>query len=456
MKKSFLSCFCRLACFAGLAALLLIAAGPRVSSADDFRISYWTWTASDAKFVAGDINNDGNADIVGIQGKNSKIQFLTAISTFSAPITYTYGVDTGTKDKYDEPIVTPWIFYTDYTWDSKSTWLSGKLKGASQADIVVGVQGKNGYVQLITAEYISGKDYTVTALPETPTNKNSIAYSTSNKWFLGDANGDGFDDIIGVRSNGGKVQFITILSNGDGTYAFPPKLSTVTTLSWDTNGKWFAGKTNGKASILGVRNNGGKIQLVTVFSDSTGTYGTPVVTATALSWSNNSKWTTGDVNSDGIADILGARSDSGKMQLVFTLGQADGSYNVTTKTTSLPWKEKSVIATGTATSGGQSYFYYADISRRESYNYSYLAACGVAYGPYFFYNYDLYTVGWNGEIVQVGTYITLDPKYIGGQTKTYFTPLYGDFQGITRLMWVDNFSKTCDGNHIFTYLPLAP
>ncbi len=208
------------------------------------------------------------------------------------------------------------IYGNPWSWDHGHTrWFTADVNGNGKADIV-GVQKNGSNVKILTAFSLGNGTYDTTHTFDPPSTS-PIAWDNDFKWFPGDVNGDGKMDIVGVINSGGYVRFVTLLSDGSGSYTV--KFSTSTSIAWDKDFKWFAGNVNGDkfADILGVIQSGGNIQFVTAMSNGAeGTFGAINRSdpADPVSWSGLHKWFLGDANGDGLSDIMGV--------LVLDLGQS--------------------------------------------------------------------------------------------------------------------------------------
>ncbi|KZN53856.1 hypothetical protein N474_19275 [Pseudoalteromonas luteoviolacea CPMOR-2] len=144
--------------------------------------------------------------------------------------------------------------------------------------------------------------------------------------MLADINGDGLADIIGFGTN----SVFTALSNGDGTFASIKRAIDAYTVN---SGKWEVAKHprvvadvngDGLADIVGFGTN----SVFTSLSRGDGTFAPAKVALNAFTY-NSGNWRVeshprqvGDINGDGLADIVGFGGEG-----VYTsLGRGDGTF----------------------------------------------------------------------------------------------------------------------------------
>ncbi len=137
---------------------------------------------------------------------------------------------------------------------------------------------------------------------------------------LGDFNNDGKLDVIGVTSDATSVS--VLLGDGDGTFGFPvnsPASGYVQTLAVGS----FIHGGNLDAAVLSENN--APTQLVILLGNGDGTFS---IGQTYNVGSNPTSIASGDINGDGIPDLVVGNSDRGSApsSVVVLLGNGDGTF----------------------------------------------------------------------------------------------------------------------------------
>ncbi|UUR08105.1 FG-GAP-like repeat-containing protein [Sphingomonas glaciei] len=145
---------------------------------------------------------------------------------------------------------------------------------------------------------------------------------------IADVNGDGFNDIVGFGQSGVVVAF----GSANGTFA-APRLATASfgqSTGWTSDNQFHRELADvngdGRADIVGFSTTG----TVVSFGRADGTFTDPI--AATANFGTNQGWTTqdrnarttGDVNGDGKADIIGF----GTAGTLVALGNGDGTFQV--------------------------------------------------------------------------------------------------------------------------------
>lgn len=150
----------------------------------------------------------------------------------------------------------------------------------------------------------------------------SATYGTettiSNDVALGDLNGDGILDMVTVGTNGPGGVFTVRL--GDGTGSFGQAVSYSTSTSAPTSIALGDMNGDGVLDLVMGATDGGTTSVLVSFGSGNGTFGS--VTTYALTGGSNPAVTLGDINGDGNLDVIHANGSSSVNVL---LGSASGS-----------------------------------------------------------------------------------------------------------------------------------
>ncbi len=243
-------------------------------------------------FVSGDINGDGKPDLVHFIDENVFTWLSHGDGTF-AVVSIPRGDLTGCK-----------VFAADPTGDGKTDLVyvcAGEIR-------IWRSNGDGTYSALSPA---SDRDDTCTMIPD------------CGRWQTGDVDGDGKTDLIHFTNNPGNL--ITWLSNGDGTFRTVRDTSGADTCLLEC-GAWAVGDVNGdgRADLIHGTDNPGNF--ITWLSNGDGTYDVVSYISRDDTCMGCGTWSFGDVNGDGNTDLLHITNGPG---LVITwLSNGDGTYTV--------------------------------------------------------------------------------------------------------------------------------
>lgn len=277
--------------------------------------------------MTGDINGDGLADIVGINGEG----VVTAISTGSAFTTQTgsfpyfsssqgwngpvYLCDVNGDNMLDlvgvnmsamqvvvalaDPTTTQG-FQSPVTWlsnlslDGSDNFLMADMNGDGNADLV-DINASSVTVALSTGSAFSSTNWSSLNLTNLCGNQN---FSGASPAMLADVNGDGLSDVIAFCS----ATYVA-LSNGAGLEDGILWNSTFGGPNWSNDNLVMLADVNGDgmADLVGVTGSGTVVSLSTGQSFVDNTF----ATFDGVSIDGITTFTMGDINADGLMDLLG-------------------------------------------------------------------------------------------------------------------------------------------------------
>ena len=295
-------------------ALLANDNGTFTSGPYDNPIQSGDWSISNGwQRIIGDANGDGKVDIILIHNGEGEQGIYVRVLHSNSDGTFTPG-------QLNHPIQSGGIG----DWSISSGWHRniGDANGDGKTDIILihNGEGEQGvYVQVLHSD----GDGTFTPGPTNqPIQSGGIGdWSISNGWHrnIGDANGDGKNDIILIH-NGESEQgvYVRVLhSNGDGTFTSGPYDNPIQSGDWSISNGWHRniGDANGdgKNDIILIHNGEGEqgVYVRNLLSNSDGTYTPgpndhPIQSGGIGDWSISSGWqrSIGDANGDGKNDII--------------------------------------------------------------------------------------------------------------------------------------------------------
>ncbi|MGO9092760.1 MAG: toxin TcdB middle/N-terminal domain-containing protein [bacterium] len=314
---------------------------------------------SDTRWFIGDVNADGKKDFMGVYNADGIAVFVTGISNGDG----TYVVPKGS---------------VGWTWQSDTKWFVGDADGDGKADFM-GVFNYNNTVWYLTA--LSNGDGTYTRKSAA----SQDTWQSDTVWLVGDFNGDGKTDFLGICrvtsdsiANYDHIAYMTMLSNGDGTYT---RKWTETTDTWNANMIWLVGDFNGdgRADIVGISNTSGNVSIMTRLSNGNGTY-TLVNQQTTLNFLGDTRWFVGDVNGDSKMDLMAVYHTTSNsvanydhVTYVALTSNGDGTYNLSSQETTDHWATDTFWTVGDANYDVKSDFmgvYAPDVFNNDLMTYS--------------------------------------------------------------------------------------
>ena len=172
--------------------------------------------------------------------------------------------------------------------------------------------------------------------------------------YLGamDINGDGKDDIIQQWKNGGYINFVSFISEGDGTFrtvmtGTSGTFGAYSIIPMDVNG-------DGKSDLLNVESTSSYVKIGVFLSLGDGTFIVkesvyPIITS-------NEKYFSMDVNNDGKQDLVQfTHLDDGRTGIETYISNGDGTFHTYIDTQFGPTSTSSYTLSGSALYGDVSY-----------------------------------------------------------------------------------------------------
>ncbi len=187
-------------------------------------------------------------------------------------------------------------------WDSQK-WFAGDFNGDGKDDIGKVFNDRGNASTDI--HYSNGYSFNISRI-ETRVG----GFWNSQKWIVGDYNGDGKDDLANVFNHGGSASIDLHLSNGYSMTSF--RSVTKQGGYWDSQ-KWFAGDFNGdgRSDLAKVFNDGGLATIDVHLSNTNNTFSIQRWATRQGGYWDSQKWFVGDFNGDGKDDIGKVFNDGG-------------------------------------------------------------------------------------------------------------------------------------------------
>ncbi|WP_057461214.1 FG-GAP-like repeat-containing protein [Pseudovibrio sp. POLY-S9] len=303
------------------------------SDAQDWSGDVTHFFSSDQRWEVGDFNGDGKDDIFAVYKTGDSLEqrvYLSQGDSFSS-------VEYWTPDE---------------TWVFRDKWVTGDFNGDGKDDVLT--------------MYAAGSDDDTKfrvylsedggfSEPLDWSGDITWVYKSSQRWEVGDFNGDGKDDVFAVYKKGSGLKQRVYLSEGDG---FASVENWTPNETWVFRDKWVTGDFNGdgKDDVLTMyaagSDNDTKFRVYLSngdgFSDAQDWSGD-----TTWVYKSSQRWETGDFNGDGKDDVFAVYADgSGVKQRVY-LSEGDGFTSVENWTPDETSAFKDTWLTGDFTNDGK-------------------------------------------------------------------------------------------------------
>ncbi|MCP4133759.1 MAG: hypothetical protein GY754_22515 [bacterium] len=249
-----------------------------------------TQNLSDAKYWSGqeymvaDINGDDLDDIILVYGGSDGYATVWTLTSRG-------------NGRFNEKVYSK---LSAKFWDSQR-WLSGDVNGDGLSDLVLVYQGGENKATVMTFTSTGGGRFEYTKFQRL-----AASFWDSQRWLIGDTDGDSFDDLILVyKSSESKAVVRTHFSDGSG--GFSSYVSQRLFAGFWGSQQWLMNDTNGdsKADLVLIYN--GLNDLATVWthtSKGNGTYNSQSADRLSAQFWDSQWWLTGDFNGDGYDDIM--------------------------------------------------------------------------------------------------------------------------------------------------------
>jgi FG-GAP-like repeat len=267
--------FHRLCCFL-VTAVALVSSAARAQVLDALWLGDLGTGAGAVGWLSGDMDGDGRTDIIHLWNNNGALGMHVYRSTGTS---YFNAFTSGNMGQG------PWAL----------AWLAGDMDGDGLTDILQ-PWNNNGRLGLIVYRS-TGTGYT-TAFASS----NMGAGSPAVAWRTGDADGDGRTDLIQLWNNNGWLGLTVFRSTGTG-YALwfnNPNMG-----QGSTARAWLTGDMDGdgRTDIFQPWNNNGTLGLIAYRATGTG-YATAFASSNMGQGSGAFAWLVGDMDGDGRSDIF--------------------------------------------------------------------------------------------------------------------------------------------------------
>jgi subtilisin family serine protease len=239
------------------------------------------------KWVSGDFNADGRADLANIFDGGGEASIDVHLSN---------GSSIGTAR---------WATRQGGFWDQQK-WVSGDFNADGRADLANIFDG--GGEASIDVHLSNGSSFG-TARWAT----RQGGFVDQQKWVSGDFNADGRADLANIFNEGGQTSIDVHLSNGSsfGTARWATRQGGF----WDQQ-KWVSGDFNadGRADLANIFNEGGEASIDVHLSNGS-SFGTARWATRQGGFWDQQKWVSGDFNADGRADLANIFNGGGEASI---------------------------------------------------------------------------------------------------------------------------------------------
>lgn len=277
------------------------------------------------RWAAGDFDNDGDQDLVGVWKDAGNKNTLTLWRSNGASFTPTH-----------------WLAQQG-DWLDSTEWLPGDFDGDGRTDLMS--VWKDGASSTFTFWRSTGAAF---AAPVHWAVRQG-GWTSLAKWNVGDFNLDGRDDILSAWPEGTGTTFTVRLSTNGG---LAPQHWLQAAGGWASNMQFLVGNFDGAggADVMVAWDDGGASTLTFYRNQGTSlAAGTNWATRDG-GWANNVRWSAGDYNADGRDDVLAIWNEAGRSTLTVRRSTGLTSPRLITEhwgTRRAGWQDSASWCTGT-------------------------------------------------------------------------------------------------------------
>jgi hypothetical protein len=170
-------------------------------------------------------------------------------------------------------------------------------------------------------------------------------FSDSIAWTVGNFNGDRFDDVVGIWNDGGQNTLTVRLSNGT---TFGHEHWRVRAGGWMDSTRWLAGDFdgNGHTDLVGIWNEGGLASFAVYRSNGSSFAWQEQWASRDGGWGDSVRWTVGDVDANGLADIIAAWDNGGRTTLTARRSTGSGFSHEHWSVNRTGWQDANAFCAG--------------------------------------------------------------------------------------------------------------
>jgi FG-GAP-like repeat len=262
---------------------------------------YNDWVSSDNVYrhdqVSGDFNGDGLADLASFSSADGRNVIRVRLSTSSSFMVSTWSSSAGQAH-------------------DKVQWVPGDYDGDGLTDIAE--LWKDGDLLSITVHRSTGAGFA----PAAAWTIRDGGWGDTIKWSSGYFDSDNKADILGVWNNGGQNTLTVRRSTGS---SFTHEHWGINMGGWMDSTEWLPGDYNGDGltDVAAVWNNGGAVNIAVYPSTGHSFSGWSQWAERQGGFINGAKWSSGDYDGDGKADLFVAWAQNDRN--VLTVRRSTGS-----------------------------------------------------------------------------------------------------------------------------------